>query len=109
MQQDDETTAVQLHAILTAHEYEITIVTILRCRNKLDCTFHGSTYCQLIRQANKAKQLEFAQKYLNEVKTGFNDIISTTMCQSLRRHCKCKNISTTIFKDVGIVGKCQKV
>ena len=69
MQQDDETTAVQLHAILTAREYQISITTILRCRNKLGWTFHGNGYCQLIWQANKAKRLEFAQKYLDEAKT----------------------------------------
>ena len=49
MQQDDETTAVQLHAILTVWQYQISITTILRSRNKPGWTFRGSTYCQLIR------------------------------------------------------------
>ena len=91
MQQDDETTAVQLHAILAARQYQISIATILRGCNKLGWTFRGSAYCQLIRQANTAKRLEFAQKYLHEANTGFNDVVFTdeasVQLESHRRFC----------------------
>ena len=39
MQQDDETTAVQLHRILTDKGYCISLRTILRCRTSLDGRF----------------------------------------------------------------------
>ena len=39
MQQNDETTAVQLHRILTDKGYRISLRTILRCRTSLDERF----------------------------------------------------------------------
>ena len=33
-------------------------------------TFLGSAYCQLIRDTNKAKRLEFAREYLHDVRSG---------------------------------------
>ena len=38
-------------------------------------TFRGSSYCQLIRKANKAKRLEFARRHLHEAEADFNDVI----------------------------------
>ena len=55
MQEDDETTATQLHCMLVEHGIEISLKTILRCRISLGWTFRGSAYCQLIRWANKVK------------------------------------------------------
>ena len=37
--------------------------TILRCRKQ---PFRGSAYCQFIREANKAKRLEFARRHLHK-------------------------------------------
>ena len=54
MREDDETTAVQLHKLLTSRGYRLSQRTILRCRG---WTFHCSAYCQLIRAANKVKRL----------------------------------------------------
>ena len=53
MRIDDETTAVQLHALLNSRGYHLSLRTILRCRISLGWTFRGSSYCQLIREANK--------------------------------------------------------
>ena len=36
---------------------------LLRCREQLGWTFRGSAYCQLIREANKQKRLEWALQY----------------------------------------------
>ncbi len=57
---DDETTAVQLHALLLRHVHTRTLKTVLRCRTALGWTFRGSAYCQLIRQQNKVKRLQWA-------------------------------------------------
>ena len=59
MQRDDETTAHQIHQMLLEHGINISFRTILRCRTLLGWTFHGSTYCQLIREAIKTKRLEW--------------------------------------------------
>ena len=49
MKLDDETTAQQLHALLTSKGYALSLNTILRCRSSLGWTFRGSAYYQLIR------------------------------------------------------------
>ena len=59
MRSDDETSAVQLHLMLVARGYELSLATILRCRTSLGWTFRGSSYCQLIRHANKTKRLQW--------------------------------------------------
>ena len=81
MRKDDETSAFQLHALLLSrgHGHE-TIRTILRCRTTLGWTFRGTAYCQLIREPNKLKQLEWAQKYLNEAEHGFMDVVWSDEC-----------------------------
>ena len=66
MRDDDETTAVQLHALLLRHGHTMTLKTVLRCRAALGWTFRGSAYCQLIRQENKVKCLQWAQEHLSE-------------------------------------------
>ena len=64
MRADDETTAVQLRAKLIAKGYSLTLSTLLRCIKSLGWMFRGSAYCQMIREANKAKRLEWATRYL---------------------------------------------
>ena len=70
MQKDDETTAYQLHKLLMEKGYLMSLSTGLRCRVQLGWTFRGSAYCQLIREANKAKCLAWCKQYLNEVENG---------------------------------------
>ena len=77
MKKDDETTAVQLHKLLTDRGISISTSTILRCRKELGWTYRGSAYCQLIRQCNKAKRLEWARQYVQEAKDGFEDVVWT--------------------------------
>ncbi len=63
MQEDDETTAHQLFCLLIDRGYNLSLQTILRCQSSLGWTFRGSAYCQLIRNANKSKRLEFVEAY----------------------------------------------
>ena len=63
MQRDDETTAYQLHQMLVDNGITISLRTILRCRTALGWTFRGSAYCQLIREANKVKRLDWCQRH----------------------------------------------
>ncbi len=95
MELDDETTAHQLHALLTRKGYSLSLRTILRCRTALGWTFRGSSYCQLIRHVNKTKRLEWAQQYLHEAKTGFLDVIWTdeaTVQLETHRRFSCRKI-----------------
>jgi len=66
MRLDDETTASQLHVILTRMGYTMSLRTILRCRTSLGWTFRGSAYYQLIRDVNKQKRLEFALEHRSD-------------------------------------------
>ena len=92
MRLDDETTAVQLYALLLEKGYNISLSTILRARSALGWTFRGSAYCQLIRDANKKKRLDWATANLNG---RFRDVIWTDECsiqmESHRRH-SCRKI-----------------
>ena len=78
---DDETTAVQLQQILADSGHLLSLKTILRSRTKLGWTFRGSAYCQLIRDSNKAKRLEWAGQHLESAVTdGFTDVVWTDEC-----------------------------
>lgn len=63
--ENDDTTAVQLHVILSEKCVYLSFKTILRSRAQLRWTFRGSTYCQLIRNINKEKRLACARKYVH--------------------------------------------
>ena len=66
MRVNDETTAMQLYDILLRHGISISLRTVLRSRQQLGWTFRGSAYCQLIRDANKAKRLDWARQHFND-------------------------------------------
>lgn len=91
MRADDETTAHQLHALLNSKGFSLSLRTILRCRISLGWTFRGSAYCQLIREVNKQKRLQWAREILNECAVGFKDVIwsdeATVQLESHRRFC----------------------
>jgi len=95
MELDNETSAMQLHAMLTnKHDINVSLRTLLRCRTSLGWTFRGSAYCQLIREANKVKHLEWCQRhpYSDEA---FKDVIFTGKCTvQLELHCRfaCRRI-----------------
>jgi transposase len=74
MQSDDETTAVNLVAHLKDNGFSLSKTSVVRARRLLGWTYRGSSYCQLIRHANKAKRVAWAQQYLND---SFEDVIWT--------------------------------
>ena len=88
MQGDDETTAHQLHQKLLTKGYNLSLRTILRCRKALGWNYRGSAYCQMIRDVNKEKRLQWAKE--NE-HNDFQDVIwtdeSTIQMETHRRFC----------------------
>ena len=80
MQLDDKTTAVQLEKILADQGHKLSLKSILRSRSKLGWTFHGSAYCQLIREQNKAKRLEWAIENNAALNGEFTDVVWTDEC-----------------------------
>jgi hypothetical protein len=96
MEKDDETTAVQLQRILVARRHPLALSTILRSRKKLGWTFRGSAYCQLIREQNKTKRLEWAQRNLaTALNDGFKDVIwtdETTVQLEAHRRFACRKV-----------------
>ena len=72
MRDSDETTTVQLHALLLRHGYTMTLTIVLRCRTALVWTFRGRAYYQLICQQKKAKRLQWSQEHHSD---SFNNVI----------------------------------
>lgn len=96
MLEDDETTAVQLHAILSEKGVSLSLKTILRSRAQLGWTFRGSAYCQLIRNINKEKRLAWASKYVDDATNSrFENVIwsdeTSIQVESHRRFC-CRKV-----------------
>ncbi len=92
MQQDDETTAAQIRLLFHRRGVRLSLTTILRGRRQLGWTFRGSAYCQLIREANKQKRLEWARVHLHN---DFSDVIWTdetsVQLESHKRFC-CRKV-----------------
>ena len=66
MRCDDETTATQLHERLIQHGISLSLHTVLHSRELLGWTYRGSAYCQLIRDVNNQKRLEWALQHQND-------------------------------------------
>ena len=65
-------------------ESNILLRTVLRCRTMLGWTFRGSAYCQLIRDANKQKRLDWAHEYRHD---DFENVLWTDECTvQLKNH-----------------------
>ena len=96
MQQDDETTAVQLQHLLAVRGCRLSLRTILRSRSQLGWTFRGSAYCQLIRHANVEKRLRWAQQNMAAALTdGFKDVVwtdETTVQLETHRRFACRKV-----------------
>ena len=90
MRTDDGTTAEELRKILREKGHALSS-TILRCRPSLGWTFRGSSYCQMIREPNKAKRLEWALRYQAEAEAGFLDVVysdeTSIQLETHRRFC----------------------
>ncbi len=83
---DDETTAIQLHEYLTRFGISLSYHTVLRSQEQLGWTFRGSAFCQLIRDANKQKRLQWALQHCND---RFEDVVFTDESSvQIETHCK---------------------
>ena len=61
--------------VLLVHCWYFT--TVFRCRTSLGWTFRGSAYCQMIRETNKVKRLEWALRNKDDE---FDDVIWSDEC-----------------------------
>ena len=90
MRKDDETTSGRIQKKLAKRGVRVHSSTVRRCRKKLGWTLQQTRYCQLIRDANKVKRLEYAQQVLETGDT-FNNVIFSDKCsislEQLRRTC----------------------
>ena len=66
MKHNDETTATQILKMLEEGGHKVSLTTIIRARKNLGWTFHGSRYCQLIREKNKEKRVAWAREHLTD-------------------------------------------
>ena len=62
MEKDDEMTGVELQKLLAKNDIQVASSTALRWRTELGWTSRGTSYCQMIREANEEKRLEWAEK-----------------------------------------------
>ena len=90
MRKDDETTSRTLQKKLARRGVVVYPSTVRRSRKQQGWTLQRTRYCQLIRDANKIKRLEFAQKVLETGDT-FDNVIFTDECsvslEQFRRTC----------------------
>ena len=77
MKLDDETPAHPLHVLLKSKGFDLSLRTILRCRTTLGWTFHGRAYCQLVRNVNKQKRLEWERE---NVQLDWGNVVWTDKC-----------------------------
>ena len=76
--ENDELTSRQLRALLTEKHSELSmsLSTVERARRELGWVVTVPKYCQLIREGNKAKRLEWCRKML-ETNERFDDVVFT--------------------------------
>ena len=90
MRKDDETTSGRIQKKLAKRGVRVHSSTVRRCRKKLGWTLQQTRYCQLIRDANKVKRLEYAQRVLETGDT-FDNVIFSDECsislEQFRRTC----------------------
>ena len=72
MRQDDETIATQIQGILASYSVYISLSTIIHKKQQMGWIYRGSANCELIRDVNKVKRLEFATTWLHDT---FDDAI----------------------------------
>ena len=90
MRANDETTSCQIQKRLQKHGITVHASTVRRSRKEQGWTLQNTRYCQMIRDANKAKRLEYAQRVLDTGDT-FHNVIFSDECsislQQFRRTC----------------------
>lgn len=79
MQKNEETTSHQIQKKLSKRGVYVHSSTVRRSRKEQGWTLQKTKYCQLIRDVNKIKRLEFAQRVLGTENT-FDNIIFSDEC-----------------------------
>ena len=64
MRSNDEMTSAQIQKKLTKRGVAVSSSTVRRSRKQQGWTLQRTAYCQLIRDANKVKRLEYAQRIM---------------------------------------------
>lgn len=90
MRENDETTSHQIQKRLARCGVTVHASTVQRSHKEQGWTLQNTQYCQLIRDANKAKRLEFAQRVMDTGDT-FHNVVFSDECsislQQFRRTC----------------------
>ena len=90
MRENDETTSQQIQKKLARRGIAVSSSTVRRSRQQQGWTLQRTAYCQLIRDANKIKRLEYARRVLDSGDT-FHNVIFSDECsislQQYRRTC----------------------
>ena len=90
MRSNDEMTSAQIQKKLAKRGVAVSSSTVRRSRKQQGWTLQWTAYCQLIRDANKVKRLEYAQRIMDSGDTFHNVIFSDECSISLvqyRRTC----------------------
>ena len=87
MAEDDELTPRQLHALLLEKWPRLTVSlnTIKRARRNLGWVATRPKYCQIVRETNRIKRLEWCQEKLEE-RDDFHNVIFTDECSVQMDH-----------------------
>ena len=86
MRKDDEMTSHKIQKKLAKRGVVVSSSTVRRSRKQLGWTLQRTGYCQLIRDVNKTKRLEFAQRVLESGDTFHNVIFSDESSISLQQY-----------------------
>lgn len=72
MEREDKTMGKDLQMLLSTNGINVASTTALRCRTNLGWTFKLTAYCQMIRDANEKKILDWAKENKD---MSFDDVI----------------------------------
>ena len=86
MRKNDEMTSGQIQKKLMKYGISVCSATVRRMRSKLGGTLQRTAYCQLIREPNKVKRLEYVQRVLESGDTFDNVIFSDECSVSLEQY-----------------------
>ena len=90
MQANDETISCQIQKRFQKRGFTVHASTVRRSHKERGCTLQNTRYCQIIREASKAKRLEYAQRVI-DIGDTFHNVVFSDECsislQQFRRTC----------------------
>ena len=90
MQANDETTSCHIQKRFQKRGFTVHASTVRRSCKERGWTLQNTRYCQIIREANKAKRLEYAQR-VTDIGDTFHNVVFSDECsiflQQFRRTC----------------------